>query len=79
MTESCEEDLTHLITNVATTAGSLADMDMTQPIHEPLKEKHLLPATHLVDTGYLGSMPNGPVWKAPSRKGYAPLDYGLSM
>jgi transposase len=53
LTETCEEDLLHLITNVATTAVPLADMEMTPPIHESLKEKHPLPATHLVDTGYL--------------------------
>lgn len=34
LTETCEEDLPHLITNVATTAGPVPDIDMTQPIHE---------------------------------------------
>ncbi|WP_114782988.1 IS1182 family transposase [Botryobacter ruber] len=53
LTETCEEDLPHLITNVATTAGPIPDMDMTQPIHQSLKEKELLPEIHLVDTGYL--------------------------
>jgi transposase len=53
LTETCEEDLPHLITNVATTPGPVPDIDMTQPIHESLKEKDLLPATHLIDTAYL--------------------------
>lgn len=53
LTETCEEDTPHIITNVATTSGPVADGDATGPIHESLKEKELLPATHLVDTGYL--------------------------
>jgi transposase len=53
LTETCEEDLPNLITNVATTAGPIADGDSTEPIHESLKKKDLLPATHIVDTGYL--------------------------
>lgn len=53
MTETCEEELPHIITNVATTSGPVADGDATQPIHESLKAKDLLPSTHLVDTGYL--------------------------
>jgi transposase len=53
LTETCEQDLPHLITNVATTSGPIADMEMTAPIHESLKEKELLPAIHVVDTAYL--------------------------
>jgi transposase len=53
LTETCEEDLPNLITNVATTAGPIADGDSTEPIHESLKKKDLLPATHIVDTSYL--------------------------
>jgi transposase len=47
ITETCEEDSPNLITNVATTAGPIADGDSTHPIHESLKKKDLLPATHL--------------------------------
>jgi transposase len=53
LTETCEEDLPHLITNVATTPGPIADLDATGPIHESLKNKDLLPATHLVDSAYV--------------------------
>jgi transposase len=53
ITETCEEDSPNLITNVATTAGPIADGDSTEPIHESLKKKDLLPSTHIVDTGYL--------------------------
>lgn len=53
LTESCEEDAPLLITNVETTPGPVADGDMTPTIHRALERKQLLPATHLVDTGYL--------------------------
>jgi transposase len=53
LTETCEEELLNLITNVATTTGPIADGDSTEPIHELLKKKDLLPATHIVDTAYL--------------------------
>jgi len=53
LTETCEQDLPHLITNVATTSGPIPDLEMRAPIHQSLKEKELLPATHVVDTGYL--------------------------
>lgn len=53
LTETCDEDYPHLITNVETSAGPTADGAMTPEIHEALKEKDRLPARHIVDTGYL--------------------------
>lgn len=53
LTESCEEDQPHLIIHVATSAGPIADGAATDQIHESLQKKDLLPATHIVDTGYL--------------------------
>jgi transposase len=53
VTETCEEDLPHLVTHVETTAGPVADGTMTPTIHARLQEKGLLPAQHIVDTGYL--------------------------
>ena len=53
ISETCEEDLPNLITNVATSAGPISDGDATVPVLESLKKKDLLPATHIVDTGYL--------------------------
>ena len=53
LTETCEDDTPNLITNVATTAGPVADGAMTPAIHQALAERDLLPGRHVVDTGYL--------------------------
>lgn len=53
LTESCEDDAPHLITNVETTPAPLADGEITPTVHQALQGKGLLPAIHLVDTGYL--------------------------
>jgi len=53
ITETCEDDLPHLVTQVETMAGPIADGDATPVIHENLARRGLLPRTHLVDTGYL--------------------------
>ncbi len=42
-----------MICNVETTAAMIPDITMGAPIHESLKKKNLLPATHLVDSGYV--------------------------
>jgi transposase len=53
LTETRDEDLPRIITNVETTPATSADGQMTNPIHEALKAKALLPADHIVDTAYL--------------------------
>jgi len=53
LTETCEEDRPHLITNVETTIGTTPDMVMTEVIHQHLDEKGLLPSEHVVDAGYV--------------------------
>jgi transposase len=53
ITETCEDDLPHLVTQVETMAGPIADGDATPVIHDNLARRDLLPRTHLVDTGYL--------------------------
>jgi transposase len=53
VTETCDEDLPHLITHVETTAGPAADGAATPRIHQALKERDLLPSVHIVDTGFL--------------------------
>jgi transposase len=45
-------DHPNLITNVVTTTATVADAAMTTPIHQQLADKDLLPAEHLVDSGY---------------------------
>jgi transposase len=53
LTETCDEHAPHLIIQVETTTAPVADDAMTAPIHAALQTKGLLPATHLVDTGYV--------------------------
>jgi transposase len=52
LTETCEEALPHLLTNVETTPASTPDNAMTATIHQHLDDKGLLPQEHLVDAGY---------------------------
>lgn len=53
LTETCEDDLPNLITHVETTPAPTADGEVTPKVHEDLQTKDLLPAVHLVDTGFL--------------------------
>ena len=53
LTETCDEDMPHLITHVETTAGTTQDCDVTAAIHADLAEANLLPDTHFADEGYL--------------------------
>lgn len=53
LTESCDADLPHLITNVETTTATTSDDAVTECIHEALKQRDLLPEIHLTDTGYI--------------------------
>lgn len=53
LTETCDRDLPHLITNVETTPATTGDVEMTQVIHQALADKHLLPQEHIVDTAYV--------------------------
>ncbi len=55
LTEICDEDRPHLITHVATTPATTADEKMVEPIHDDLKQAHLLPSQHLLDSGYVTS------------------------
>jgi transposase len=53
ITETCEDDLPHLMTNIETTIGPAADGAATPRIHAALQQRGLLPGTHIVDTGLL--------------------------
>jgi transposase len=53
LTESCDDDLPPLVVHVETTHAPVADGDVTPTIHAALQERQLLPAEHVVDTGYL--------------------------
>ena len=45
-------EVPNLITNVATTAASVPDVAMTEPIHDALAQAGLSPGEHAVDAGY---------------------------
>jgi len=53
LTETCEKNQIHLITNVQTTEAHLSDVDQTESIHQFLANKNLLPSEHIVDAGYV--------------------------
>lgn len=55
ITESCEPDLPHLITDVRTRPSGEADFFALPAIHAALARRGLLPAQQLVDAGYLKS------------------------
>lgn len=53
LTEICDRTSPHLITHVETTCATTADCTLTQPIHQALREKDLVPKEHIVDTAYI--------------------------
>jgi transposase len=52
LTETCDEDLPHLITHVETSVGTEQDIKALDAIHQDLAQDGLLPSEHLVDMGY---------------------------
>jgi hypothetical protein len=55
LTETCEPDAVHLVTNVTTTVATVPDDRMAAVVHTGLAERGLLPDEHWVDTGYANS------------------------
>ena len=53
LTETCESDQPHLITNVETTPSTTPDVSVTDTIHQHLADQDTLPGEHLVDAGYV--------------------------
>lgn len=53
LTETCETETVHLITDVQTTSAPVADVTMTEPIQAALAQKELLPQQHLLDAGFI--------------------------
>lgn len=52
-TETCDDDLPHVIIHVETTKATVQDVEMTERIHQALEKKQLLPAEHFLDAGYV--------------------------
>src|SRR3984957_12935314 len=55
LTETCDPEMPHIITNVETTPASTPDDNMVAPVHRSLEQRGLLPSEHLVDKGYTDS------------------------
>ncbi len=53
LTETCDADTPHLITQVATVPATTNDSEMTAPIQDDLAARAYLPAQHLLDAGYV--------------------------
>ncbi|MCA2191026.1 IS1182 family transposase, partial [Nonomuraea cavernae] len=53
LSETCEPDQPHLITNVHTTDATVVDSEVTEQIHLDLAGRGLEPGTHVVDAGYV--------------------------
>ena len=52
LTETCDDDTPHLITQVETTPATMQDDAVTDRIQDDLAARGLPPAIHLVDAGY---------------------------
>jgi transposase len=52
LTETCNDDAPHLITNVHTVNATEPDINAVEPVHDDLQTRDLLPDDHLVDRGY---------------------------
>lgn len=55
LTEGCEDELPHLITQVATAPATQQDHHALDAIQADLAARDLLPAQHLVDAGYMSA------------------------
>jgi transposase len=53
VTEGCDDDAPHLLTQVATTRAPATDVRQLPLIQDALAQRGLLPAPHLVDAGYV--------------------------
>jgi len=53
LTETCDDELPNLITNVETTPATVVDGSMTDVIHQHLEDKERLPSEHYLDTAYI--------------------------
>jgi transposase len=53
LTETCDDDAPHIITNVETTTAVEQDVSLTDRVHRSLKDKQLLPTEHLIDAGFI--------------------------
>jgi transposase len=55
LSETCDDDQCHLITNVMTTTAAVHEAKCTQDIHQSLVNKQLAPDEHFVDSAYVNA------------------------
>jgi transposase len=55
LTETCEDDLPNLITDVLTTVAPASDFAVLPEIQQHLAARQLTPSEHIVDSGYVSS------------------------
>jgi transposase len=53
LTETCDPDEIHVITQVTTTLATQTDMAALETVHATLAQQELLPDEHLLDAGYV--------------------------
>jgi transposase len=53
LTETCDDETPHLITQVTTVPATTNDVEMTEVIQADLAARDLLPGEHLLDSGYV--------------------------
>jgi len=91
LTETCEHDAPHLITDVQTTLATVPDVAMGEPVQAALAARDALPKQHLLDSGYVDATllvtsqrhkveVVGPVrgdssWQARAAQGFAARDF----
>ena len=92
-TETCGADAPHLVVFVATTAASVDDATMTEPVHQGLARRGMTLAEHYVDCGYtsaklilqaradgidlIGPVKQAGGHQAHSANGYAATDFHI--
>jgi transposase len=52
LTETCDDDTSHVITHVETTMATDQDVTVIDPIHQALAQQSRLPGVHVVDGAY---------------------------
>jgi transposase len=55
LTETCDDDRPHLITQAETTTAAVHEVNRTGPIQQALSDAGLPPGEHLVDAGYVSA------------------------
>jgi len=91
LTETCDEDTPHLVTQVATVPATTNDVEVTATIQADLATRDLLPAEHLFDAGYVsaqhlvagaargidlvGPAPPDTSWQASAGQGFAAANF----